>query len=219
VFAVVPVDDGKGNHLGVFEVGIDIGPVIEGLKASYELELGFFVDEEILRRVATMAPPEIFAEENRVGHYLRVYATHSELIEELAHGDDLEGLEESRRVVYQARGEDYGVLLVPIRDPAGLPLGVMVVAQNFAETRAAAGRSLVWQGLIALFGIVLLAGAVLVVVRGFLLQPIQAIVAGKSVDDDLLCDELRDLAAAHAELRAQADAAAPTNHDDEGGTP
>jgi methyl-accepting chemotaxis protein len=216
VFAVAPVDDGAGNHLGIFEVGIDIGPVIEGLKASYEIDLGFFVNEELLRRVALDAPPEIFNEENRVGQYLRVYATHSELIKALAHSDDLDGLEESRRVVYQALGEDYGVLLVPIRDPAGLPLGVMLVAENFAETRAAAGRSLVWQGLIALFGIALLSGAVLVVLRGFLLQPIREIVAGNAVDDEVLCDELRELSKGYAELRAQVE---PNTQVDEGRAP
>jgi len=204
VFAVVPVHDGKGNHVGIFEVGIDIGPVIEGLKSSYDIELGFFVSEELLRRVALNAPPEIFDEENRVGQYLRVYATHGELIKALSRSDDLDGLEESRRVVYQALGEDYGVLLVPIRDPAGLPLGVMVVAENFAATRAAAGRSMVWQGLIALCGIVVLAGVVLVVVRGFLLQPIQAIATGNAVDEEVLCDELRELATGYAELRAKA---------------
>lgn len=211
VFAVVPVHDEAGKHVGVFEVGVDIGPVLDGLKASFGFELGFFVDEELLRRVATDAPPEIFSEDNRLGHFLRVHATHAELIGELAHSDDLDGLEESRRVVYSALGDDYGVLLVPIRDPAGLPMGVMVVADNFAETRAAAGRSLVWQGLIALFGITLLAGAVLVVLRGFLLGPIRAIVDGKLVEDDVLCDEVRELARGYADLRAQAGQDAPTS--------
>lgn len=219
VFAVVPVHDDAGKHLGIFEVGVDIGPVLDGLKASFGLELGFFVDEEILRRVATNAPPEIFSEENRVGHYLRVHATHAELIKELARADDIDGLEESRRVVYRALGNDYGVLLVPIRDPAGLPMGVMVVASDFAETRAAAGRSLVWQGLIALFGIVLLAGVVLVVLRGFLLRPIQAIAEGKPVEDDVVCDEVRELARGYAELRAQAGLDAPTSPSHGGDAP
>lgn len=213
VFAVVPVSDAAGNHLGVFEVGVDIGPLLDSLKASYGLELGFFVEESLLREVATKAPPEVFAEENRAGHYLRFHATNGELIKALARSDELDGLEESLRVVHEAAGETYGVLLVPIRNPAGQPLGVMVVAENFAETRAAAGRSLVWQGLIALFGIVVLTGAVLVVVRGFLLQPIQAIMAGKDVDDDVLCDELRELSRAHAELRARAEPTAAPHED------
>ncbi len=60
----------------------------------------------------------------------------------------------------------YGVLLVPLRDGAGDPLGVIAVARDFSGSRAAAGQSLVWQICLAVFAIVLLAGVIIVVVRG-----------------------------------------------------
>ena len=75
------------------------------------------------------------------------------------------------------RASPYGVLLVPLRDGAGDSLGVIAAARDFSGSRAAAGRSLVWQICLAVFAIVLLSGAVIVVVRGFLLRPLEVLEA------------------------------------------
>ena len=69
----------------------------------------------------------------------------------------------------------YGVLLVPLRDGAGDPLGVIMAASDFSGSRAASGRALVWQLCIAVFAIVILAGTALVVIRGFLLRPLDVL--------------------------------------------
>jgi methyl-accepting chemotaxis protein len=203
IFAVVPIKDAAGAHLGIFEAGIDIGGVLDNLKNAYDYELGFFVQEQLLRDVATGAPPEVFDEKNRVGRYLKFHSTNSALIEQLVGSGDVDGVEEPVRLIREASGTTYGVLLVPVRSPSGGPLGLMAVATDFSGTRGAAGRSLVWQGLIAAFGIILLSGVILIVVRGFLLSPLRAIVQGKPLDDDPLCDELQELARVHAELRAR----------------
>ena len=67
------------------------------------------------------------------------------------------------------------VLLIPLRDGAGDPLGVIMAASDFSSSRAASGRALVWQLCIAVFAIVILAGMVIVVIRGLLLRPLDVL--------------------------------------------
>lgn len=209
IFAVVPIHGENNAHLGLFEIGMDVGPVIDNLKSAYGYDLGFYVQEQMLRDVATAAPPEVFDEQNRVGRYLRYHSSNGELMESLVHSGDVDGVEEPVRITREVGGTTYGVLLIPVRSPSGGPLGLMAVAKDFSGTRGAAGRSLVWQALIAAFGIILLSGVILIVVRGFLLSPLRAIVQGKPLDDDPLCEELQELSRAHAELKARAEAAEP----------
>ena len=86
------------------------------------------------------------------------------------------------------------------------------MARDFSATREAAGRSLVWQALLALLAIVLLWGAVLIVVRGLVLAPAAMLaerfgdlVRGereRAVEDPArLPEELRRLAEQHEALR------------------
>ena len=86
------------------------------------------------------------------------------------------------------------------------------MAKDFSASRAASGRSLVWQSLLALFAIVTLTVAVIVVLRGFVLRPMQMLTQrfrsladgdrSKPVDQpEMLCQEMRELAAAYEQLR------------------
>jgi methyl-accepting chemotaxis protein len=68
------------------------------------------------------------------------------------------------------------VLLIPLSNASGQSLGVVAMARDFSGSRAAAGRSLVWQICLAIFAIVLLAGAIIVVLRGLLLRPLEIVV-------------------------------------------
>ena len=85
------------------------------------------------------------------------------------------------------------------------------MARDFSSSRAAAGRSLVWQGLLALSAIVLLAGMILIVVRGLLLRPLEMLsqqfvklAEGRRDqpirETETLCDEMQALARAHEQL-------------------
>jgi HAMP domain-containing protein len=89
------------------------------------------------------------------------------------------------------------------------------MARDFSSSRAAAGRSLVWQGLLALSAVVLLAGMILIVVRGLLLRPLEMLsrhfvkLAEGQRDQpipetEILCDEMKALAQAHEQLRTKA---------------
>ena len=84
-----PVSDLTGKVIGTFEIGIDIGPMLAGLKAAYGFDLAFFVEERILRQYANGVDPERLGEQNRVGRYIRFESTNTDLMAALANPDDL----------------------------------------------------------------------------------------------------------------------------------
>ncbi len=173
MFGVVPVYDTGNRHLGSFEVGIDFGPLLDSLKADHGLELALLISEEPLRRFAA---PDVTApilnDNNRVGKYIKTNSTHWELLQKLVTSTDVAALEGTERYTQSANDTPYGIVLMPIRNFAGDPMGLVAVAKDFSASRAAAGRSLVWQGLLALFAMLALAGVIIVVVRGMLLEPL-----------------------------------------------
>jgi methyl-accepting chemotaxis protein len=127
------------------------------------------------------------------------------VMKELIGDADIATVNEPVRYTRDSQGLPYGVLLVPLRDGAGESLGVIAVARDFSGSRAAAGRSLVWQICLGIFAIVILSGVVIVVVRGFLLRPLDvidrraaAIAAGERTttleETDKFCPEIRRLA-------------------------
>jgi methyl-accepting chemotaxis protein len=108
----------------------------------------------------------------------------------------------------------YGVVLLTLYNNAGDPIGKITMARDFSSSRAAAGRSLVWQGLLALSAIVVLAGMILIVVRGLLLRPLEMLTQqfvklaqGRRdqpiKETEILCDEMQALARAHEQLRTK----------------
>ncbi|MDB4929230.1 MAG: hypothetical protein JWM10_1714 [Myxococcaceae bacterium] len=214
IFGVVPVRGPDGRHAGSFEVGIEFGAVLDAMKSTFGLDAVVFVEESPLRTIATGLGGDVLNEQNRVGRYIKFHATNWALMRRLVDAGDLASVAGPTPLNRDALGVPYGVLLMPLRNSAGQPLGVIAVARDFSASRAAAGRSLVWQCLLAVFAIVLLMGVILVVLRGVLLRPLAAVTekfaalaAGdraQSVDDpDALCEELRELARQHERLRAQ----------------
>lgn len=175
VFGVAPVQDMQGKHVGSFEFGLEFGPLLDGLKAAYGLDLAFFVEEKPLREFARGVNPAVLSDQNRVGHFVRFHTTNGTLMKALASDADVSSVMEPTRYVRDALGLPYGVLLVPVRDGAGDSLGVIMAASDFSGSRAASGRALVWQLCMAVFAIVILAGIALVVIRGFLLRPLEVL--------------------------------------------
>jgi methyl-accepting chemotaxis protein len=211
IFGVVPMADPAGAPSGSLDVGMDFNPILDGLKATYQLELALFIAEEPLRKYATDLPGEVLTEENRRGKFIKFHSTHWALMKDLATETDVINIAEDG-YTRKLRGITYGALVLPLRDPAGEPLGLLAVAKDFSASRAAAGRSLVWQSLLALFAIVTLAVVIVVVIRGFLLRPMQmiterfrALAAGdrsRPIDQpETLCQEMQELAASYEQLR------------------
>ncbi|MFI0844504.1 cache domain-containing protein [Mesorhizobium sp. IMUNJ 23232] len=176
IFGVAPVTDMQGNHAGSVEFGLDFAPVLVAMKSAYGLEFSLFIEEKPLRDFATALDPAVFSEQNRVGRFVRLETTNGALMGHLAGDADISVVNEPVTYAREAQGVPFGVLLIPLRDGAGQSLGVVATARDFSGSRAAAGRSLVWQACLAMFAIVILAGAIIVVIRGFLLRPLEVVI-------------------------------------------
>lgn len=211
IFGVAPVLDAQGQHIGSFEFGLAFAPIINGLKAAYGLDFSVFIEEKPLRQYARAINPAVLSEQNRVGRFIRLYTTNGVLMRDLASDADISAATEPSHYTRDAKDVPYGVLLVPLRDGAGDPLGVIAVARDFSGSRAAAGQSLVWQICLAVFAVVLLSGVIIVVVRGFLLRPLDvldrrfaAMAAGERTeaveDADKFPPEIRRLAELHERI-------------------
>ena len=214
IFGVAPIQDAQGKHIGSFEVGLDFGRLIDGLKAAYGLDFTVFVEEKPLREFAQGINPAMLSDQNRVGRFIRIHTTNGGLMKDLAGDADISVVNEPVRYTRDAQGLPHGVLLVPLRDGAGDSLGVIAVARDFSGSRAAAGRSLIWQICLGVFAIVILAGVVIVVVRGFLLRPLDvidrrfaALAAGERAtmleDTDRFCPEIQRLVEHQERMRTQ----------------
>jgi methyl-accepting chemotaxis protein len=217
IFGVAPIRDPGGNHVGSVEFGMDIGQLLDRLKAAYGLELTLFIDEEPLRRYARGIRPGVISEQNRVGQTMRLHSTNWALMQNLVNGDDLRLHDEMRDWVRDANGTAYGVVLFPLRSGSGEILGTIVMARSFESTRGAAGRSNVLQILFALLGFVVLVGAILIIVRGYLVRPLAAITGRFATvgsgerpepdeDDRYLSEEMKALAGEHERIADLVDA-------------
>ncbi len=175
IFGVSPVFDAAGKHIGSVELGIDYGPLMAALKTAYGVDLGLFVEDTVLKQYAQGVDPERMGDENRVGRFIRFEATNAQLIAELASAQDVAVVNEPVRYVREAQGLVRGVLLLPVNSASGTPLGVIAATMDFSASRAAVNRSLIWQVVITLVAILTLAGFVIVVLRGFLLRPLQVL--------------------------------------------
>ncbi|MEP9378926.1 cache domain-containing protein [Aquabacter sp. CN5-332] len=178
IFGVAPITDANGRHLGSFEVGIAFGPLLADLKVAYGIDLALFVDGELLREFGKNIAPERLGEDNRVGHYIRLETTNAATMAALVEPSDLAVVTEPVTYTRDADGLVQGVVLIPLTNALGAPLGVIAAARDFGDSRAAWGRSMVWLATMALVVMVLLCGIILIVVRGFVVRPLQVLGEG-----------------------------------------
>jgi methyl-accepting chemotaxis protein len=211
IFGVVPMFDPQDKHIGSFEVGIAFDALLDNLKNGYNLEMSVFIDEASLREYAKGIDPGTFSDQNRVGKFIRLHSTNAAVFQSLVSDKDL-NTTENTQYTREAHGVTYGIVLVPLRNGAGDVIGIVAATSDFSASRSSRGRAFVWQALIALFSIVLLAGITLIIIRGTLLRPLEVITsrfATLSTDEesaeipepDMLCDELKGLARQYEELR------------------
>lgn len=211
VFGVVPMFDPQEKHIGSFEVGIAFKDVLDNLKNTYNIEMAVFIDETSLHEFARGIDPGVFSDQNRVGKFIRFHSTNAAVFQSLVSDKDL-NTTENTQYTREAHGVTYGIVLVPLRNGAGEVIGVVAAISDFSASRSSRGRAFVWQALIALFSIVLLAGVTLIIIRGTLLRPLEVITSrfamlstgdqsGEIPEPEMLCDELKDLAQQYEELR------------------
>lgn len=211
VTAIVPMEDMDDKLNGSFEMGLDLAPVLDEMKKAYGLEAAVFIDEKMLREVAVELKGDALSEKNRVGKYARFYSTHTELMTALVKDTDVD-VTDVATYDRLANGSTWGVELVPLYDFNNHQIGVFAMAKDFSDVVGMEGRAKVWQILACLFAVVLLAGVILIVIRGVLMRPLavlnsrMAALAGGDAtqpaeDPSTYCEELRDLAENYERLR------------------
>jgi len=211
IFGIVPIIDDSGKVAGSFEMGLEFGPVLKELKTAYGIEGAVYFEEKQLREIATDIEPDIITPKNRVGKYIRYYATHPDLLAAAVTDRDVE-ITEPKRLERTVAHVPWGVQLVPLYNYANKQIGVVALATSFEEDKTLAGKALVWQVLAAVIGIVILAGVSLVSTRGLILAPLRALAtrmaalasgdATQPADPmDDYCEELQVFAESYEALR------------------
>lgn len=212
IFGTLPMHDAEGQASGSFEMALEFGPLLDEIKKDYGFEASLLMDAAQLRDTATSLKGEALSEHNRVGEFARFYATHPELLRALVRDRDTV-VGEQAHYLRDVAGVPYGVLVKPLYNYAKKRVGLIVLAQSFADTRSAEGQAIVWQTLLGLVAVVVLAGAALIVIRGGLLRPLDALnrafadlAAGRGEaelpDAQGQCRELQELAAHAREIQA-----------------
>ncbi|MBF0307404.1 MAG: hypothetical protein HQL41_17355 [Alphaproteobacteria bacterium] len=216
VFGVSPVFGHDGKPIGSFEIGGDFGPVLDGVKRAYGLELVMFMDEERLKAAAPNLK-DVYTERNRMGRFVKYKSTNWDLMQNLVTDAELSSPAiENEPFTREFQGTPYGVVAVPLRNPAGDLLGMIIAAKDFSPTRATLGQSMTWLAVYAVFAFVLMAGVVIVILRGAVARPLAilnqrfaALVAGGPAepieDTDGFYGEIGDLAEHYERLRGRAD--------------
>jgi hypothetical protein len=213
ISGISPISDDAGQHIGTFEMGLDLSPMLDKIKQAYNLETAAFIDEKMLREMATDLPGDVITPQNRVGKFIRFYATNPDLLRALVTDGDIDTTE-PRSYSRKFAGTPWGVQLIPMYNYANKQIGMYALGMDFSEMRASEGRVRAWQGLAALFAIVALTGVIVIVIRGVLLAPLASLNermaalaegdASKPADPmDSYCEELRALASNYERLRAE----------------
>ena len=214
IFGIAVMTDPAGKHVGSFEIGMSLAPVLANIKSVYGMDLAFFVLEQPLREFAKGVDKERLGEQNRVGRYIRFEATNTELMTTLANPDDVAVVNEPITYLREVNGLAHGVVLIPINNAGGTTLGLMAISSDFSSSRAAVNVTLIYQAVVGLLAFLLLAGIVVIVIRGFLLRPLEiltdrfdAVHTGAPLDDIVGADhfpsELEPFVDLYEKIRAR----------------
>jgi len=169
---VVPISDAQGA-IGSFEVGMSFNSVLEAVKQVTGFELGVFVDNELMTKVATGLPaPE---SDRVIGGLRNENSTNWGFIRPLLTPDILRKVNDTTVKVQKIDGIDYGIALVPLLDFKGKKIGVIVAGKSFQSLTSQANVILVNSLVIALFEVIVLAGTATILFNGLLMRPMVAV--------------------------------------------
>ena len=173
IFGIAMMNDPSGKHIGSFEIGMGLAAILANIKSVYGMDLAFYVLEEPLRQYAPGVDPERLGAQNRVGRYIRFETTNTDLMAALAGPDDVAVVNEPVTYVREINGLAHGVVIIPVNNAVGTTLGLIAISDDFSSSRAAVGVTMIWQAVLGLVAILLLSGIVVIVIRGFLLRPLE----------------------------------------------
>jgi hypothetical protein len=195
---VVPIADAQGP-IGSFEVGMSFNGVLDAVKQVTGFELGVFIDNELMSKVATGLPaPET---DRVIGGLRNESATNWSVVRSLVSPDLLRKVNDTTLKLQKIEGIDYGIALVQLLDFKGKKIGVIVAGKSFQELTSQANAVLINALVISLFAVIILGGTSTILFNGLLMRPMMAVgncITSMAIDD--VCKPIEDLASRRDEV-------------------
>jgi hypothetical protein len=195
---VVPIADAQGP-IGSFEVGMSFNGVLDAVKQVTGFELGVFIDNELMSKVATGLPaPE---SDRVIGGLRNESATNWSVVRSLVTPDLLRKVNDTTLKLQKIDGVDYGLALVQLLDFKGKKIGVIVAGKSFQELTSQANAVLINALVISLFAVIILGGTSTILFNGLLMRPMMAVgncITSMAIDD--VCKPIEDLASRRDEV-------------------
>jgi methyl-accepting chemotaxis protein len=195
---VVPISDAQGA-IGSFEVGMSFNGVLDAVKQVTGFELGVFIDNELMTKVATGLPaPE---SDRVIGGLRNESSTNWSLVRSLVSPDLLRKVNDTTLKLQKIDGVAYGIALVQLLDFKGKKIGVVVAGKSFQGLTSQANAVLINAMVISLFAVIILGGTATILFNGLLMRPMIAVgncITSMAIDD--VAKPIDDLASRRDEV-------------------
>jgi methyl-accepting chemotaxis protein len=172
LFGVAPIKNAKGKFLGVLEMSQSFDMLINTMKNAYGIESAVFFDEDILEKNATSINKDVFSSNNRFGSFVKLNSTNWDLISNLITPKDLQSSRPIEPFTKDYDDNHYGVVVIPLLNPAGTKLGALVMFSDLNINQKAAQKLCIYVWLLSLVGAVLISGGLYTVIKGGILRPV-----------------------------------------------
>ncbi|MFN9759065.1 MAG: cache domain-containing protein [Pseudanabaena sp.] len=195
---VVPIADAQGA-IGSFEVGMSFNGVLDAVKQVTGFELGVFIDNDLMTKVATGLPaPE---SDRVIGGLRNESSTNWSLVRSLVSPDLLRKVNDTTLKLQKIDGVAYGIALVQLLDFKGKKIGVVVAGKSFQGLTSQANAVLINAMVISLFAVIILGGTATILFNGLLMRPMIAVgncITSMAIDD--VAKPIDDLASRRDEV-------------------
>ncbi|MBD2319257.1 cache domain-containing protein [Phormidium tenue] len=195
---VVPIADAQGA-IGSFEVGMSFNGVLDAVKQVTGFELGVFIDNDLMTKVATGLPaPE---SDRVIGGLRNESSTNWSVVRSLVSPDLLRKVNDTTLKLQKIDGFDYGIALVQLLDFKGKKIGVVVAGKSFEGLTRQANAVLINAMVISLFAVIILGGTATILFNGLLMRPMIAVgncITSMAIDD--VAKPIDDLASRRDEV-------------------
>lgn len=165
---VFPVKDDQGL-IGVFDYGMDFSDLANDIKRTTGYEIGVFVDNELMSKIALNAPKP---ESDYIIDGLRnIQATDWKIIKSVANQGMLAQMNDTRFSSTSVNGVEYSALSMPLADFGGRQIGVLVATQA-TEFQKQTRQVLLNVALFTILQTLIVSGAALILIRGSFVRPL-----------------------------------------------
>lgn len=176
---VIPIMDDAGLS-GVMELSLDFSKFGTEIKKNTGFDVGVFVDDELMTRVAKSVPPP--EKQYIMGGLRNIQYTDWKVVSSIVTPELLSGTTELKYYDNKLDGSNYGSMIFPLVDFSGKKIGVIVATKSMIEFDKQIQKALIIALTLLVFQIIVLTGAVLLITRGMLINPFMTL--RKAVEEE-----------------------------------